>query len=81
VHAQEVFAENLPRGLAIVDKLSTREGQLRAIPIPMLIRTFIGLFFSYHLAESIFGSVAPPDFSEDAMTYYVDIFLHGILEV
>jgi hypothetical protein len=45
----------------------------------MLIRTFIGLFFSYYLAESIFGQVAPPEFREDAMDYYVDVFLHGIL--
>ena len=51
-----------------------------AVPAPMLIRTFIGLFFSYYLAEAIFGQVAEPDFHEDAMHHYVDVFLYGILE-
>jgi len=79
-HVQEVFMENLPRGVGIVDRLINAEGNIRSIPAPMLIRTFISLFFSYHLAESIFESVAPVEFQANAMDYYVDIFLHGILE-
>jgi AcrR family transcriptional regulator len=80
VHAQEVFTETLPRGIGIVERIANAEGNLRPIPAPMLIRTFIGLFFSYYLAETIFGKFAPPEFQKDAMDYYVDIFLHGILE-
>jgi hypothetical protein len=63
-----------------VQRLANAEGNIRPIPTPMLIRTFIGLFFSYYLAESIFENVAPIEFQENAMDYYVDIFLHGILE-
>ena len=81
VHAQQIFAETLSRGINIVEQLSSREGDLRSIPMPMLIRTFAGLFFSYYLTESIFGSVAPPEFRKDAMKYYVDIYLHGILKM
>jgi AcrR family transcriptional regulator len=80
IHAQGIFNETLPRGIGIVEQISSKEGILRPIPTPILIRTFIGLFFSYYLAESIFGQVAPPEFQQDAMEYYVDIFLHGILE-
>jgi AcrR family transcriptional regulator len=80
VHAQEVFTMTMPRGIQIVEQLSKREGNLRPIPMPLLIRTFIGLFFSYYLAESIFSSVAPPEFRQDAVKYYIDIFLHGILD-
>jgi AcrR family transcriptional regulator len=79
-HVREVFMDNFPRGIGIVDRLINAEGSIRSIPTPMLIRTFIGLFFSYYLAESIFESVAPIEFQENAMDYYVDIFLHGILE-
>lgn len=79
-HVQEVFVETFPRGIGIVERLASAEGHIRNIPAPMLIRTFIGLFFSYYLAESIFQNVAPVDFQKDAMDYYVDIFLHGILE-
>ena len=80
IHAQEIFAETLPRGIGIVDRITSAEGNLRPIPAPMLMRTFIGLFFSYYLTESIFGNIAPPEFQKDAMDYYVDVFLHGILE-
>ncbi len=80
IHAQEIFAETLPRGIGIVDRITNTKGNLRPIPAPMLMRTFIGLFFSYYLTESIFGNIAPPEFQKDAMDYYVDVFLHGILE-
>jgi AcrR family transcriptional regulator len=80
IHVQEVFAETLPRGIHIIEQISSKEGNLRPIPAPMLIRTFIGLFFSYYLAESIFRNFAPPEFQQNAMEHYVDIFLHGILD-
>jgi hypothetical protein len=55
------------------------KGNLRNIPAPILVRAFISLFFSYYLADVIIGEIAPPGFNENAMDYYVDIFLHGIL--
>lgn len=79
VHSHEMFETAFPRGLSIVQQLMEREGQLREIPIPMLIRAFMGLFFSYHLADVILGDVAPPEFKENAIEHQVDIFLYGIL--
>ena len=80
VHAQEVFYETFPRGIDIVKKLSLKDGNIRPFPTPMLIRIFIGLFFSYYLAETILGEIAPLEFRQDAMETYVDVFLHGILD-
>ena len=80
VHAQEVFYETFPRGIDIVKKLSSKDGNIRPFPTPMLIRIFIGLFFSYYLAETILGEIAPLEFRQDAMETYVDVFLHGILD-
>lgn len=79
VHSREMFEMAFPRGIQIVQRLTEREGQLRNIPLPMLIRAFMGMFFSYHLAEVILGDVAPPEFKENAIEHQVDIFLHGIL--
>jgi AcrR family transcriptional regulator len=80
IHMQEIFSETLPRGITIIEKISSKQGNLRSIPAPMLIRTFIGLFFSYYLAESIFSNVAPLAFKKNAIDYYVEIYLHGILK-
>ena len=79
-HTHELFATTFPCGMQIVQRMAEAEGSLRTIPPPMLIRAFVGLFFSYHLAETIIGEAAPPEFSDNAMDYYVDILLHGILE-
>lgn len=79
-HVHKIFETTFPRGMEIVERLTAAEGNLREIPAPMLIRAFISLFFSYYLADMVIGQVAPKEFSENAMSYYVDIFLHGILE-
>jgi AcrR family transcriptional regulator len=79
-HVHNLFNIIFPRGIKIVDRMRAAEGNLREIPTPMLIRAFISLFFSYYLADIILGEMAPPEFSENAMDYYIDIFLHGILD-
>jgi AcrR family transcriptional regulator len=78
-HAHEMFESAFPRGLKIVQRMAEVEGNLRPIPPQMVMRAFIGLFFSYYLAEIILGDAAPPEFHEGAMDYQVDIFLNGIL--
>ena len=79
-HVHDLFETTFPRGMKIVERMTEAEGNLREIPAQMLIRAFISLFFSYYLADVVIGQVAPIEFSENAMDYYVDIFLHGILE-
>ena len=59
-HVHEIFQTTLARGLQIVQRMAAAEGDLRPIPPNMLIRAFIGLFFSYHLADIILSEVAPP---------------------
>jgi AcrR family transcriptional regulator len=79
VHTHELFANLLPRVMGIVQRFLQENGQIRTIPPVMIIRTFLGLFFSYYITEVILGSQAPPAFQEDAMDHFVDIYLHGIL--
>jgi AcrR family transcriptional regulator len=79
-HMHEIISETLPRGISIIEKIASKQGNLRPIPAPMLIRTFIGLFFSYYLAESIFGNFTPLEFKKNAIDYYVEIYLHGIIK-
>ncbi len=80
VHVHELFQTTFPRGIKIVQQMKEAKGKLRKIPAPILIRAFISLFTSYYLIDVIIGEVAPPEFKENAMAYYADIFLHGVLE-
>ena len=80
VHVHKIFKTTFPRGLKMVERMSATEGKLREIPPPMLIRAFISLFFSYYLSDVLLGEASPPEFKENGMAYYVDIFLHGIMD-
>jgi AcrR family transcriptional regulator len=79
-HVHKIFEDTFPRGLNLVERIRLTKGNIREIPAPMLIRAFISLFFSYSLSDLILGDSGPPDFKENGVTHFVDIFLHGILE-
>jgi len=80
LHAQQLFATLFPQGMQILQHLvGAYPEQVRTIPAPMVVRTFLGLFFGYYLTETALATNAPPEFREDAMHYFVDIYLHGIL--
>lgn len=78
-HTHQLFKTTFPRGIEVVQRMINNQDTVRNIPVPMLIRTFISLFFSYYLADVIIGDIAPQEFKENAMEYFVEIFLHGIL--
>jgi len=79
-HAQQLFASIFPQGMQILGHLvETYPEQARHIPAPMVVRTFLGLFLGYYLTGIAFAPAAPPEFRENAMQYFIDIYLHGIL--
>jgi AcrR family transcriptional regulator len=80
VHVQQLFTIIFPQGMQILQHLvGSYPEQLRAIPSPMVLRTFLGLFFGYYLTETALAPGAPEGFREDAMKYFVDVYLHGLL--
>lgn len=58
---------------------SPLKGRLRPLSPPILIRAFLGLFFSYYITQMLFSKYEVPLFQPDALDQFVDIFLHGIL--
>jgi AcrR family transcriptional regulator len=81
IHAQQLFASLFPQGMQILQHfVESYPEQIRSIPSPMVVRTFLGLFFGYYLTETAFAPAAPLEFRENARQYFVDIYLHGILE-
>jgi AcrR family transcriptional regulator len=79
-HVQNMVNSLFPVGLQIVQRLMQIDPEaLRPIPPPMLVRSFIGLFFSYFFTEILFATAGPAEFRQDAMRHLVDIYLHGIL--
>lgn len=79
-HLSKLFEKFLPDIVQLSENLAERRGNLRPIPLPLVIRAFIGLIFSYHLSENTFQGDMPLEFKENSQQYLVDIFLHGIIK-
>ena len=79
IHTNRLFAAIFPDALKIVEKFAAFPGRLRSIPPAILVRSFIGLFFSYHMTGILLTQDPPGEFNSDALAHFVDIYLHGIL--
>lgn len=79
-HVPALFGKFVPLAAPIMQRLAPLKGSLRAIPTLVLVRAFLGMFFSYYITEMLLGRVMPPGMSANAMDHFVDIFLRGVLE-
>jgi AcrR family transcriptional regulator len=78
-HLPDMFDHFFPEIMNLVESFAEREGKIRSIPLPIVIRAFIGMTFAYYLSEKILKSYMPLALKEDAREYLIDIFLHGII--
>jgi AcrR family transcriptional regulator len=80
IHTGELFVSVYPSLMEIAQHIYQKfHSRLRSIPLPMFVRSFMGLFFSYYITELLFASRAPEVFRQGALDYMLDIYLHGIL--
>jgi AcrR family transcriptional regulator len=78
-HVPQLFETVYPKVLLFAQQFEKWQNELRPVPIPILMRAFIGLFFSYFMTDKLIGSLLPVEMKQDAFEYFVDIYLHGIL--
>jgi len=78
-HVPQLFQTFFPQALSFVQRFFDGRQELRPVPIPVLLRAFLGLFFSYVITDILMGDLMPPDMDKNALDYFADIFLHGIL--
>lgn len=78
-HVPDLFQKFFPMSLAFAQRFFDQHQELRPVPIPILLRAFLGLFFSYVITDILMGDYMPSYMDRNALDYFVDIFLHGIL--
>jgi TetR/AcrR family transcriptional regulator, mexJK operon transcriptional repressor len=78
-HAAVLLKQALPLLQQFLQGLYQRRDALRAYPPIVILRSFLGLFFSYFLSETMIAPYLPGEYSADVFDSFVDIFLHGIL--
>lgn len=78
-HASSLFHTIYPQFLPLLQRFQSSPGQLRPLPLQVILLSFLGLFFTFYLTESLFHPDAqtPPD--PASIEPYIEVFLRGIL--
>jgi AcrR family transcriptional regulator len=78
-HLPTMYQTILPQLLPLAARFTQLQGRLRTIPLPILARSFAGLFFSYYITERLMPAEVRPLMGPAALDTFVDIYLYGIL--
>lgn len=78
-HMPAFFEEIYPEFLPLMQRFQFPEGELRQVPLPLVLRAFLGMFFSFYMTELITEHINVPEIHESALDWFVEIFLHGVM--
>jgi AcrR family transcriptional regulator len=78
-HIPQIFQRIFPEIMGFAQRFTTSQGELRPIPLLLVVRAFVGLFFSFMITDILIAEQLPPEMRENALDHFVDIYLHGIL--
>lgn len=79
-HVSQLIKQYYPGLKEFAERLNLVRGPLRPIPTPVLLRAFIGLFFSYYMTERLIIERKPSKHPHhNDFEYFVKIYLHGVL--
>jgi AcrR family transcriptional regulator len=77
-HARILFGIIFPDVMLIAQRIGVYQSELRPIPLPVLLRAFLGMFFSYFITDLLLKDMMPAEMRENSLDLFVDIFMHGI---
>lgn len=80
-HVSSIITEIAPKLIPMFEKMVRVRKNLRKLPPPILLRSFLGMFFSFYITElfikdSIVGKLMP----KNSFDLFVDIYLHGVIQ-
>lgn len=78
-HAVKMRDKFHPQLMEFGRRLAALAGQLRPMPVPIMIRVFIGLLFSYYMTETLLSKSLQTKYQHEAFDDFIDIYLRGIL--
>jgi AcrR family transcriptional regulator len=79
-HAPLLFQTIFPQFLPLVQRFSGAQSQVRDLPPQVVLLSFLGIFFSYYLTESVIRPGSALEVEPSPLEHYLNIFLHGILK-
>lgn len=79
-HVPQIFQLVFPEIMEFAQHFVAKQDELRPIPLLVVVRAFVGLFFSFLITDILIADQLPPEMRENALDHFVDIYLHGILK-
>lgn len=80
-HVNLLMREIVPKVLPVFEKLVKVRKNLRPLHPAILLRSFLGMFFSYYITEILLtGSPVAKLMPKNSFEQFVDIYLHGVLK-
>ena len=80
-HVNLFAGEIAPKILPVFEKLVKVRKNLRSLPPAILLRSFLGMFFSYYVTEMFLqGSAVAKIMPKNSFDLFVDIYLHGVIK-
>lgn len=77
----KLYETIFPQVLPLLQRFTAPGSGVRAMPLPHLIRAFMGSIIAYYLTESLMSSDRlPAELREMSLEEFMHVFLHGILE-
>jgi AcrR family transcriptional regulator len=78
-HVPVIYKEIMPELMKIGSVFKKRIHSLRDFPVPILVRSFAGLFFSYYITGLFIDKLEGFTSDESTLQHMVDLYLFGIL--
>ena len=80
-HISLIVREIVPQLLPVFEGLVKQHDSLRSIHPAVLLRSFLGMFFSFYVTDMLMhGSLIAKIMPTNSFDTFVDIYLHGILK-
>jgi AcrR family transcriptional regulator len=79
-HVPLLLREIAPKVLPVFERMARVRKDLRPIHPAVLLRSFLGMFFSFFVTELFIGGALAKLMPKNSFETFVDIYLHGILK-
>ncbi len=80
-HINLLITEVAPQLLPVFEKVVKVRKNLRHSHPAILLRSFLGLFFSYYITDILLqGTIVAKIMPKDSFEQFVDIYLHGVIK-
>jgi AcrR family transcriptional regulator len=80
-HVSRLIGEIAPKLIPMFEQMIRLRKNLRKLPPPIMVRSFLGMFFSFYITELfIKDSVIAKLMPKNSFDLFVDIYLHGVVK-